>query len=401
VGDGAVHDALDAGVSEDRHPLHDLLEVGRDAVELRLEQLVVRLPARALAAPGLLGVEALVDADQAGLLLLAVVGRRPRVTHDGDLAIAVHELLHGTRHHVLVLQVREACRDAQPGADLVRVAARSVDHVLGGDVALLRADQELAGGQQLDAQDAVLADDGAAQLRRGLRHRVAGRGWVDVAVVERPGDAQDTFRGHERVDATGLVRPDDLHPEPDVGGNAFDPLEVVKLHLVHREAQAPRRVPAGRLAGHGLQLRVQVVGEGVDLGQVVVGDEGRTLARGVPRGAGGELALLDQDDVGPALNGEAVQEADAHDAPADDHDARLRLHGVSSGLDAATRLPVGSPSPGRARAAKCCLDLPPDPVRSPPRGWRHTLLIAQPGERLPTITTSAPRVAASTPLRGR
>ena len=57
----------------------------------------------------------------------------------------------------------------------------------------------------------------------------------------------------------------------------------------------PDAVPAGGLAGLRLEPRVQVVAVGVDLGQVVVGDEARALAGGVPGGARGQLALLDQD----------------------------------------------------------------------------------------------------------
>ncbi len=169
-----------------------------------------------------------------------------------------------------------------------------------------------------------------AERRGDLHHRVAGARRVDVAVVERPGAGQHAVRRHERVDPPDLLRADDLHPEADVGGDPLDPLEVVDLELAGGEPDAARRVPAGRLPGLRLEAGVQVVAVGMDLGQVVVGDEARALAGRVPGGAGGQFALLDQDRVRPALQGEAVEQADPHDPPAHDDDACLRSHGASS-----------------------------------------------------------------------
>ena len=79
-------------------------------------------------------------------------------------------------------------------------------------------------------------------------------------------------------------------------------------------------VPAGAQAGLRLQARVQLAALQHQPGQRRVraqlpDDPGR-----VPGRAAGELALLEQDDVGPAQLGQVVGHAAAHDPAADDHD---------------------------------------------------------------------------------
>jgi hypothetical protein len=50
----------------------------------------------------------------------------------------------------------------------------------------------------------------------------------------------------------------------------------------------------------------------------------------VPRRAGGQLAPLEEDDIGPAELRQVVQDAGADDAAADDHDLGVLLHGGES-----------------------------------------------------------------------
>jgi hypothetical protein len=54
------------------------------------------------------------------------------------------------------------------------------------------------------------------------------------------------------------------------------------------------------------------------------------LAGGVPGRARGELRLLDQQAVAPALLGQVIEQADPHDPAADDDDPRLLAHVGSS-----------------------------------------------------------------------
>jgi hypothetical protein len=51
----------------------------------------------------------------------------------------------------------------------------------------------------------------------------------------------------------------------------------------------------------------------------------------MPGGTGGEFALLDEDDVGPAFEGEVIEKPNAHDAATDDHDTGMGFHGSDSG----------------------------------------------------------------------
>ena len=359
VRDRPVHDLLDADLVEDRHPLHDPLEVEGDGIPLCLEQLVRCVPGRAPhVGPGLARVAPLVDADQARLDLLPVVGGGVGVAHHGDLDVAVEELGDGFRHEVLVLHVGERRLDPEPGADAVGVAARGVHHVLAGDLALLGGHPELATGEAFDPGDPIGLDDRGPELDGSERHRVAGARRVDVAVIQRPGAGQHAVGRHERVDPPDLLGADDLHPEPDVGGHALDPLEVVQLLQCRREPDPADAPPASRLACHRLQARVQVVAVGVDLGQVEVGDEARALSGRVPRGSRGQLGLLDEDRVGPALQGEVVEEADAHDAPAHDHDACSGSHGqvlVAGGIQAGqSRSPKVNGNTALLRGSRWC-----------------------------------------------
>jgi hypothetical protein len=62
------------------------------------------------------------------------------------------------------------------------------------------------------------------------------------------------------------------------------------------------------------------------LGEVQRPVEMRALAGGMPRRSRGQLPLLDQHDIGPALLHQMIEEADAHDTAAHDDDTRLRLH---------------------------------------------------------------------------
>ena len=85
-------------------------------------------------------------------------------------------------------------------------------------------------------------------------------------------------------------------------------------------------MPVDGLTGLGLEPSVQ-------LDRVL--EHARRVARraqladqsgGVPRGAVGELVLLEQHDVGLAHRGQVVGDAAADDAAADDHDPCLRRH---------------------------------------------------------------------------
>src|SRR5215472_14707176 len=81
-----------------------------------------------------------------------------------------------------------------------------------------------------------------------------------------------------------------------------------------------------RLAGHALDLPIEVDGVLLQTRDVGLAIEGVHAAGGVPGRPGGELALLDEQHVGPADLGEMVEHACAHHAATDDHGPRRILH---------------------------------------------------------------------------
>ena len=147
-----------------------------------------------------------------------------------------------------------------------------------------------------------------------------------MAVLGGPGAGEDAVHVHERIDLPDLLRVDDLAVEADELADARDVVEPLHLGRLHREPDAATAVPAHVLPGLLLELRVEPDPVVVDLRHVVVGDEARTLARRVPGRARGELPLLDQQDVGPSLLGEVVEQPHSHHSPTDDDDSRVCLH---------------------------------------------------------------------------
>ena len=118
--DRAVDHPLDADPGEDRHAFERPFQPGRDAIEIAGEQLVAGRPFRpaAAVAPGLARAGMLVDADQPGLLLLAVVARHVGIAHDRDLRVARQEFGNCVGDEVVMLHVGDRNLDADHPADL-------------------------------------------------------------------------------------------------------------------------------------------------------------------------------------------------------------------------------------------------------------------------------------------
>ena len=329
-GDRAAHDAPDARVAPDRHPLHHPLDVGSEPVEVRLEQLVLRIPLRPAAAmgPALGRVRGLVDADEPRLLLLAVVGRGRGVAHHHHLLVALHELPDRLGDEVGMLHVGDRHVGPRHPAHLPRVAPGRVHHHLAHHVALVGDDLPFAVRALLQVRHPGAAGDGRAHVPRALGERVAAAGGVHVAVPGGPRAREDPLDAHERIDLPDLLRVDDLAVEADELADAGDVVEPLHLRRLEGEPDTAASVPAHVLPGLLLQLRVEPDPVVVDLRHVVVGDEARALARRVPRRAGRDLALLHEQDVGPSLLGQMVEEPGPHHSSTDDDDSRVCLHGI-------------------------------------------------------------------------
>ena len=328
VGDGAVHHPLHPLVGQDRHPLQGGLQPGHDAVVVGLEELVLRLPGRAVE-PDRARVLLLVDADQAGLLLLADVARdQVVVAHHGQLGLALDELGHRVGHQVVVGRRDHRQVEPDPRADLARVGAGRVDHHLRAPLALLGDHPPAALLVGLDVGYPVLADHLGAHLPRTLGEGEGGARRIDVAVgrgVERGLDAVEIVEGVELGD---LGRREDLHGVAQGGADAHDLAEVVHLAVGVGHAQRAAAVEGDRLAGLRLDRLVELDAVAGHLGDRVVAERVGDLPGGVPGRARGQLGLLQQHAVAPAFLGQVVEQAGAHDTAADDDDPGvIDLHG--------------------------------------------------------------------------
>ena len=114
---------------------------------------------------------------------------------------------------------------------------------------------------------------------------------------------RDQLQLHPEVAAARLGHPQPVHPDLGVG-----------------QHQAARQVDRAVLAGDPLDLLVQLDRVLLEPGDVRVAVERVHPAGRVPRGAGRQLAPLEEHDVGPAGLRQVVQDAGADDAATDDDD---------------------------------------------------------------------------------
>ena len=121
---------------------------------------------------------------------------------------------------------------------------------------------------------------------------------------------------------------DDLGLHAEVAGAAADQVQRIHLALVGGQHQAAVRVQAAGLAGQRLELAIEVDRVFLQARDVGVAVERVHAAGRVPGRAGGQLALLEQHDVGPADLGQMVEDADPDDAAADHHRPSFGPHAL-------------------------------------------------------------------------
>ena len=222
--------------------------------------------------------------------------------------------------------------DGKVGAHHLRYlpgeAAGGVDHGFGDDRALFRDHFPFAARPALDAGHPVAPHSPCALGARSPGHGLAQSERVGVTVVAGPGSGQHAFGGNERIELANLVNVDDFHVVTDVGGDAAQEAEPVQILLGQGETDAAAAMPTDVLTRQSFQIPVQGVAVFVNLGEIVVADQVGTLAGRVPGRTRSQLALLDQQDIAAALRRQVVEQADTHDAAADDDDLSLLIHGI-------------------------------------------------------------------------
>ena len=268
--------------------------------------------------PGLgVGLEA---ADHQPADLLLDIGVAVRVAQDREVPVHPVDLL---GDHVEVFG--RVQRHGHPGhrADLLGPLAGAVDHHLGLDVAVVGADScygfSCAVGKQdagdpgpLAHRDAFIA--GAPGQRGGQVGRV---GAAVAGQPDRPGEVVDP---HDRVELAGPLRADQLALQLVGLGGGGRPPELGHAVGGPGDGDAAAAAEAGAQAGLRLEPGVQLGGVLDQPGAALRGAQLADQAGRVPGGAAGQLALLEQQHVGPAQLGQVVGHAGADHAPADDHD---------------------------------------------------------------------------------
>ena len=148
-----------------------------------------------------------------------------------------------------------------------------------------------------------------------------------MAVLRVPDGPEEAPRLHERMEPPDLVGPDHLERKPD--RPRLPPVTEVLVHAARhrREPQAPRPMEADRLPRLRLEPLVERRAGQVDPGEVQARVEVRRVAGGVPGRARCELAPLEERRIRPAGLRQVIEDTGAHDAAADDDDARGFGHG--------------------------------------------------------------------------
>ena len=234
------------------------------------------------------------------------------------------------RHHVEVLgRVQRHIHPAQR-ADLLGPLPGAVDDDLGLDIAPrgAHAGHPAAVGEY-PGHPGALADPGAAVARApGQRVReVRGVGRPVARQPQRPGQV---VAPHHRVQLDRPGRADQLAVQPVRGRGRRGPPQLPQPlgRAGHGDPAAPAE--PGREPGLGLEPGVQLGGILHQLRQALRRAQLADQAGRVPGGPAGQLALLEQQQVGPAEPGQVVGDAGAdHTAADDDHPGATGQRGLS------------------------------------------------------------------------
>ena len=185
VGDGAVEHLLDTDLAERRHAIHGLRDVRLKAVQILLEELVLRIRVRsvdvATRRTGLVGTE------QQPPGLLTHVIRGVRLAQNAHLrqpfGVALLDLGVRFGDDVLVFDRDHGDIETDHGAGAPREVARRRHHMLAGDIPLVRDHEPLAIRFQSDVGDRRVPIDLGAAIARALGQGLGQVGRLDVAVL--------------------------------------------------------------------------------------------------------------------------------------------------------------------------------------------------------------------------
>ena len=305
-----------------REIVGDLVEVGR-------QELGGEVPGRNLGRPW--HAVRLVGSDQHAGALLAHVELAIEVDAVDDLLAG--RLVEGDDfgqlfgQQVLVRHAQHRQLQSDKAADLAGPQSAGVHDVLGMDAALLGDDVPAAVGALYRIGDAALLNHLGAVGARRLGIGVGGAGRIEMALERVPHGADELRLVEEGEVRLRLLEGDELGGDAEIAVAGMRHLQPVEPVAGGYEHDAARQVHARRLAGHLLDLAIEIDRVFLELRDVGVAVERVKAAGGVPRGPRGQHVPLDEKDVADAALRQVVEDRTSDDAAADDNDPGMAAHG--------------------------------------------------------------------------
>ena len=244
--------------------------------------------------------------------------------------------------------------DADRGREIARPHAGGEHHRVGHDHILADA---YAGHPLAVMEDfrhlGILADHGAAGART-LGERLRYVDGIGLAVGRNAHRTDHIIDGDQRIALLDLFRRHHIDLEIEHLGHGGVALELLEAALMGGDGDRAALFEAGRLAGLGLEIAIELGGVFGELSHAVRATQLADQPGGVPGGAAGKLAAFQQHRLGNAELGQVIGDR-AADHPAADNDdlgrARQVLrHGPAQPAGASWRISLSVDSRSRTSA---------------------------------------------------
>ena len=194
----------------------------------------------------------------------------------------------------------------EPLADALRIISCCVHDLVAADVALVGVHNPLT-TIPADTCRRAKAFDPRAHIARTFCKRLRELRWVDITIVRIPKSAGKVVRLDERVAIFDIFDFHHLDVEALITPHGPCSLELHHALLAVRQTDGACDVVIHRVVYFGFKARIQPKAVALHVHHGPRRTEGRTVARRMPGGAGGQLVLLQQDAVRPAFLGQVIQ----------------------------------------------------------------------------------------------
>ena len=266
--DRARDDALHARLSKEREAFDAAFEIGHQAIKLGGYQLAFEIPCGRLTIPADMRGAGFIRANQHAICLLAEIGMRPRIAHDGQFTLERDQLLDRLGDQIMMQHIGDRHIMSGPRAYDITIRACGIDDMLADDVAVIGDHFPLARGQELDISDEGAAVDFRAELARACGHRIGNVGRGDMAIGNGVERGLHAIGIEERVNLFDLFRPDDMGFIARELRDAIDLLEPIDLFIRAGKPQTPAAMPADGMAREFFELRIKLGAIHMHLGHI-------------------------------------------------------------------------------------------------------------------------------------